>query len=110
MKKLNSFFIPYTMTYSMLTRTYLDGQGLCANMETSSFILISMNIWESEIALDCPHKKWKEWKKAMLGGILKSTQSFETRIKGQKGYKETFDQKHEDEIKKKKDFLWIYKG
>ena len=46
----------------------------------------------------------------MLGGIMKSTQTFDSRIKGQKGYNETFEQKHEEELKKTKDFFWIYKG
>ena len=33
-----------------------------------------------------------------------------TQIKGQEGYTQTFDQKHEEEFKKTKEFFWIYKG
>ena len=45
----------------------------------------------------------------MLNGIMKSTQVFETKIKGQNGFKESFEQKHEEELKKSKEFFWIYK-
>ena len=50
------------------------------------------------------------YKKAMLGGLMKSTTTMNTQIKGQKFYKETFEEKHEEEIKKTKEFFWIYKG
>jgi hypothetical protein len=51
-----------------------------------------------------------EYKKAMLGGIMKSTKTFDTKIQGQKGYKQSFEEKNKEQIKNKKDFLWIYKG
>ena len=70
---------------------------------------LAIACWVRDTALQ-ENQREVEYKKAMLGGILKSTQTFETRIKGQEGYKDTFDQKHEEELKKTKDFLWIYKG
>jgi len=70
---------------------------------------LAIACWVRDTALQ-ENQREIEYKKAMIGGIMKSTQTFETRIKGQKGYKETFEQKHEEELKKSKDFLWIYKG
>ena len=70
---------------------------------------LAIACWVRDTALQ-ENQREVEYKKAMLGGIMKSTQTFETRIKGQKGYNETFDEKHKEQIKNKKDFLWIYKG
>ena len=64
----------------------------------------------SSTAWHCPYEKDMAYKKAMLGGVFKSTTTMNTQIKGQKFYNETFEQKHEEEIKKTKEFLWIYKG
>ena len=41
---------------------------------------------------------------------MKSTTTMNTQIKGQKFYNETFNEKHAEEIKKTKEFFWIYKG
>ena len=46
----------------------------------------------------------------MLNGIMKTNTTMNTQIKGQDGYAQTFEEKHEKEIKKTKEFFWIYKG
>jgi len=51
-----------------------------------------------------------EYKKAMIGGLMKSTTTLNTQIKGQEGYDQTFVEKHEEELKNMKEFFWIYKG
>ena len=70
---------------------------------------LAIACWVRDTALE-ENQRDIEYKKAMLNGIMKSTQVFETRIKGQVGHKETFEQKHEEELKKTKNHLWIYKG
>jgi len=70
---------------------------------------LAIACWVRDTALQ-ENQREIEYKKAMLGGIMKSSKKFETRIKGQEGYKETFEQKYEEEIEKKKEFFWIYKG
>jgi fructose-bisphosphate aldolase class 1 len=65
--------------------------------------------WVRDTALS-ENEKDMAYKKAMLGGLMKSTTTMNTQIKGQKIYKETFEQKYEEEIKSTKEFLWIYKG
>ena len=70
---------------------------------------LAIACWVRDTALE-ENQRDLEYKKAMLGGILRSTTIMETKIRGQKGYKETFDQKHEEELKKTKEFFWIYKG
>ena len=70
---------------------------------------LAIACWVRDTALQ-ENEREMEYKKAMLGGIMKSTKIFETRIKGQTGYKETFEQKHEEELNKTKEFFWIYKG
>jgi hypothetical protein len=70
---------------------------------------LAIGCWVRDTALQ-ENQKDVEYKKAMLGGIMKSTQKFQTRMKGQVGYKETFEDRHKEEIKKKKEFFWIYKG
>ena len=47
----------------------------------------------------------EKWKKT-----LPKPTTMNTQIKGQDGYSQTFNEKHEDELKKMKEFLWIYKG
>ena len=51
------------------------------------------------------NEKDTAYKKALLGGLMKSTTTMNTQIKGQKFYKETFHEKHEEEIKKAKEFF-----
>ena len=70
---------------------------------------LAIACWVRDTALQ-ENQRDVEYKKAMLGGILKSTQTFETRIPGQEGYKEKNEKELAEELKKKKDFFWIYKG
>jgi len=70
---------------------------------------LAIACWVRDTALT-ENEKDMAYKKAMLGGVFKSTTTMNTQIKGQKFYNETFAEKHEEEIKKTKEFLWIYKG
>ena len=46
----------------------------------------------------------------MINSVMKSTTTMNTKIKGQEGYAQDFYEKHEKEIKKSREFFWIYKG
>ena len=70
---------------------------------------LAIACWVRDTALT-DNERELAYKKAMLGGVFKSTTTMNTQIKGQNFYKETFQEKHEEEIKKTKEFLWIYKG
>ena len=70
---------------------------------------LAIACWVRDTALS-ENERDMAYKKAMLGGLMKSTTTMNTQIKGQKFYKETFNEKHEEEIKKTKEFFWIYKG
>jgi len=70
---------------------------------------LAIACWVRDTALS-ENERDMAYKKAMLGGLFKSTTTMNTQIKGQKIYKETFEQKYEEEIKNAKEFLWIYKG
>ena len=70
---------------------------------------LAIACWVRDTALS-ENERDVEYKKAMLGGLMKTTTTINTQIKGQQGYKQTFHEKHEEEIKKTKEFFWIYKG
>ena len=70
---------------------------------------LAIACWVRDTALT-ENEKDAAYKKAMLGGLMKSTTTMNTQIKGQKFYNESFNEKHEEEIKKTKEFFWIYKG
>jgi len=70
---------------------------------------LAIACWVRDTALS-ENEKDVAYKKAMLGGLMKSTTTMNTQIKGQDFYKQTFLEKHEEEIKKTKEFFWIYKG
>ena len=70
---------------------------------------LAIACWVRDTALS-ENEREMAYKKAMLGGLFKSTTTMNTQIKGQNFYKETFNEKYEEEIKSAKDFLWIYKG
>ena len=70
---------------------------------------LAIACWVRDTALT-ENEKDVAYKKALLGGLMKSTTTMNTQIKGQKFYNETFEQKHEGEKKKMKEFFWIYKG
>ena len=69
---------------------------------------LAIACWVRDTALQ-ENQRDVEYKKAMLGGIMKTTQTFNTKIKGQIGYDNKKVAKQE-EIKKMKEFFWIYKG
>jgi hypothetical protein len=70
---------------------------------------LAIACWVRDTALS-ENEKDMAYKKAMIGGLMKSTTTMNTQIKGQKFYNETFEQKHEEELKKTREFFWIYKG
>jgi len=70
---------------------------------------LAIACWVRDTALQ-ENQRDTEYKKAMLDGLCKSTTTMNTQIKGQEGYAKSFNQKHEEELKKMKEFLWIYKG
>jgi len=70
---------------------------------------LAIACWVRDTALEDSQRD-VEYKKAMLGGIMKSTQTFDTKIKGQLGYDNKSSKPDEEELKKMKDFFWIYKG
>ena len=70
---------------------------------------LAIACWVRDTALT-ENEKDMAYKKAMIGGLMKSTTIMNTEIKGQDFYKETFNEKYEEEIKKTKEFFWIYKG
>ncbi len=69
---------------------------------------LAIACWVRDTALE-ENQRDIEYKKAMLGGIMKSTQTFSTKIKGQIGY-DNATVKQDEEAKKMKEFFWIYKG
>jgi hypothetical protein len=70
---------------------------------------LAIGCWVRDTALQVNQTEI-EYKKAMLGGIMKTDTTMNTQIKGQQGYAQTFSQKYEKEIKQTKEFFWIYKG
>ena len=70
---------------------------------------LAIGCWVRDTALQV-NKTEIEYKKAMLGGIMKTDTTMNTQIKGQEGYSQSFHQKYEKEIKQTKEFFWIYKG
>ena len=70
---------------------------------------LAIGCWVRDTALQVNQTEI-EYKKAMLGGIMKTDTTMNTQIKGQEGYAQTFHQKYEEEIKQTKEFFWIYKG
>ena len=70
---------------------------------------LAIGCWVRDTALQANQVE-VEYKKAMLGGIMKSETRMNTQIRGQQGYSQSFSQKYEEEIKQAKEFFWIYKG
>jgi hypothetical protein len=70
---------------------------------------LAIGCWVRDTALQANQVE-VEYKKAMLGGIMKSETRMNTQIKGQHGYSQSFQQRYEEEIKQAKEFFWIYKG
>lgn len=70
---------------------------------------LAIGCWVRDTALQVNETEL-EYKKAMIDGIMKSSTTMNTQIKGQEGYSQTFHQKYEKEIKQTKEFFWIYKG
>ena len=93
-------------------RTFIWNNGKPQAMRSYHDDLImslAITCWVRDTALSAS-KKDTEYKKAMLDGMFLKTNTMNTTIKGQEGYKSDFKTKYEEEISKAKDFAWIFKG
>ena len=70
---------------------------------------LSIACWVRDTAIEVDQRD-VAYKKAMMDGMFLANTKMNTTIKGQDGYNQSFSDKYRDEIKKTKDFLWIYKG
>jgi hypothetical protein len=70
---------------------------------------LSIACWVRDTAIEIDQRD-VAYKKAMMDGMFLNSTRMNTTIKGQDGYSQTFEEKYRDQIKQKKDFLWIYKG
>ena len=96
--------------HEMKTFIWYNGKPQAMRSYNDDLIMaLAITCWVRDTALE-ENKRDVEYKKAMLDGIMKSTTTMNTQIKGQEGYSQNFHEKHEEEIKKTKEFLWIYKG
>ena len=70
---------------------------------------LAIACWVRDTALQTSQRD-VQYKKAMLDGMFMKTRTINTAIEGMQGYKKTFEEKHEKQIKQAKDFAWIFKG
>jgi hypothetical protein len=96
--------------HEMKTFIWYNGKPQAMRSYNDDLVMsLAIACWVRDTALQ-ENVRDIEYKKAILGGITKATTTMNTQIKGQQGYAETFGEKHEDELKKRKEFFWIYKG
>ena len=96
--------------HELKTFVWVNGKPQAMRSYNDDLVMsLAIACWVRDTALT-ENERDMAYKKAMLGGVFKSTTTMNTQIKGQNFYKETFHEKHEEEIKKAKEFLWIYKG
>ena len=96
--------------HEMKTFIWYNGKPQAMRSYNDDLVMaLAITCWVRDTALE-ENKREMEYKRAMLDGIKKSTTTMNTQIKGQDGYSKTFNEKYEEEIKKTKEFLWIYKG
>ena len=96
--------------HELKTFVWVNGKPQAMRSYNDDLVMsLAIACWVRDTALS-ENERDMAYKKAMLGGVFKSTTTMNTQIKGQKFYKETFHEKHEEEIKKAKEFFWIYKG
>lgn len=70
---------------------------------------LAIGCWVRDTALQVNETEL-EYKKAMIGGVMKLDTTMNTQIKGQEGYAQSFSQKYEKQLKERDEFFWIYKG
>jgi len=96
--------------HELKTFVWINGKPQAMRSYNDDLVMsLAIACWVRDTALT-ENEKDMAYKKAMLGGLMKSTTTMNTQIKGQNFYKQTFHEKHEEEIKKAKEFFWIYKG
>jgi hypothetical protein len=96
--------------HELKTFVWVNGKPQAMRSYNDDLVMsLAIACWVRDTALT-ENEKEMAYKKAMLGGVFKTTTTMNTQIKGQNFYNETFNEKHEEEIKKTKEFLWIYKG
>ena len=96
--------------HEMKTFVWYNGKPQAMRSYNDDLVMsLAIACWVRDTALS-ENERDMAYKKAMIGGVFKSTTTMNTQIKGQNFYKETFNEKYEEEIQKAKEFLWIYKG
>ncbi len=96
--------------HEMKTFIWYNGKPQAMRSYNDDLVMaLAITCWVRDTALE-ENQRDMEYKKAMLNGITRSTKKMNTCIKGQDGYAQTFEEKHAEEIKKTKEFFWIYKG
>jgi hypothetical protein len=96
--------------HEMKTFIWYNGKPQAMRSYNDDLVIsLAIACWVRDTALS-ENQRDMEYKKAMLNGLMKTTTTMNTQIKGQEGYKQTFHEKHEEEINKTKEFFWIYKG
>ena len=96
--------------HELKTFVWVNGKPQAMRSYNDDLVMsLAIACWVRDTAL-AENERDMAYKKAMLGGVFKSTTTMNTQIKGQDFYKESFDEKHREEKEKIKDFLWIYKG
>jgi hypothetical protein len=96
--------------HEMKTFIWYNGKPQAMRSYNDDLVMaLAIACWVRDTALQENHRE-VEYKKAMLSGIMKSSKTMNTCIQGQEGYAQTFEEKHAEEIKKAKEFFWIYKG
>ena len=91
--------------HELKTFVWVNGKPQAMRSYNDDLVMsLAIACWVRDTALS-ENERDMAYKKAMLGGVFKSTTTMNTQIKGQKFYKETFHEKHEEEIKNKRIFL-----
>ena len=96
--------------HELKTFVWVNGKPQAMRSYNDDLVMsLAIACWVRDTAL-AENERDMAYKKAMLGGVFKSTTTMNTQIKGQDFYKESFQEKHKEELDKRKDFLWIYVG
>ena len=96
--------------HELKTFVWVNGKPQAMRSYNDDLVMsLAIACWVRDTALT-ENERDMAYKKAMLGGVFKSTTTMNTQISGQNFYKETFQEKHKEELDKRKDFLWIYVG
>jgi len=80
--------------HELKTFVWVNGKPQAMRSYNDDLVMsLAIACWVRDTALS-ENERDMAYKKAMLGGVFKSTTTMNTQIKGQKFYKETFKQKN----------------